>query len=475
MAKFDENCTFSSVDLTLLASKRPKIMSRVLVAVMDLLTKKVVKPIGPISTVGIGEVEAALRMLQSGKTSGKLIVSHTASNQKVKATHPSQTSYLPPDGTYVIIGGTGGVGKSLARRMVLRGARHVVLLSRCSAMTSELQQLIQDCHSEGASIHVRQCDASDGAQVSALVKELQGVLPAVRGVIHAAMVLKDILFEKMTFDEYQDVVRPKVDSAWNFHESLLDHPLDFFIVLSSVAGIIGNRGQAAYAAANTFLDAFALHRRRRGLAATSLNLTAISDVGYLTQDKGKQAEVMKNISGSSMSEQELLALVEAAIQGKVGTACDEQCITGLKFSNPAALPYYSSDRKFTYLRNEALVKVTQDTGPAELANLTISQKLSLASDSGQAQEIVTQGLQKKLGAILMVSDEVMAAQMETTAMTAFGLDSLTAIELRNWVGKELQAHLQVLELLTGGSLRDLAATVLKKTKISGVWSNRDQT
>ncbi|KAH6989651.1 polyketide synthase [Ilyonectria sp. MPI-CAGE-AT-0026] len=473
MAKFEHNCTFSSVDLTLVAAKRPKIMGRVLTAVMNLLSKNTIKPIGPITIVPISEVELSLRKLQSGKTSGKVIVSHT-NNEQVKATHPiSSGDLLRGDATYVIIGGTGGLGRSMARKMVQRGARHIVLLSRSGKATTELGKLIKESQAVGAAIHVKSCDVADEASVKSLVAELQQSLPPIRGIIHAAMVLIDVLFEKMTFEDYENVTRSKVNGAWNFHNALTDTPLDFFIVLSSVAGIVGNRGQAAYAAANTFLDAFVRYRTRHGLAASSLDLTAVDGVGYLAENASRQSQVLKNLSGNTLNESEVLALVEAAIEGKVTSTCDGQCVTGLNFENPSSLPYYASDGKFSHLRNAALAN-SLDADGADGANLSISQGLQQTTTEEDAHEVVTLGIQEKLGAILMLPPEVMAAEQGKSSITALGLDSLNAIELRNWIGKELQAHLQVLELLTSGTMIDLSALVLRKTTLKGVWTKKEE-
>jgi acyl carrier protein len=266
----------------------------------------------------------------------------------------------------------------------------------------------------------------------------------------------------MTFNDYDAVVRSKIPGAWNFHTALLNQPLDFFVMLSSVAGIVGNRGQAAYAGANTYLDALASCRRRRGLPAISLNLAAVDDVGYLAENSAKRSQVLKNLAGSSMCEAEVLALVEAAIEGKVH---GDQCITGLDFSNPSALPYYASDGKFSILRDAALAKGTADEGAADAVNLSVSQRLKRASSVQEAVDVVMEGLRGKLATILMLSTEDVAIQQATTSITALGLDSLTAIELRNWITKELEAHLQVLELLTSGLLQDLAMLVLKKTSL----------
>ncbi|PTB70249.1 polyketide synthase [Trichoderma citrinoviride] len=470
MAKLEFNCTFSSVDLTLVAAERPKIMERTFASVMRLLENKTINPIGPITPVSIQEVEGALRRLQSGKTTGKLVVTHSGRSQ-VRATHPAPRSdMLERDATYLIIGGTGGLGRSIARRMVKRGARHIILLSRSGKITDDVSKLMKESRRLGASIYVVPCDVADAESVRSLVDELQEDMPPIRGVIHAAMVLKDVLFEKMTFEDYEAVVRSKISGAWNFHDALIDAPLHFFIVLSSVAGIVGNRGQAHYSAANTYLDALVLHRRRRGLAAASIDLAAVEGVGYLADNAAKMSQVMRNLSDNTVGEAEVLALIESAMTGKVDSFCQGQVVTGLGFDNASSMPFYASDAKFTHLRDALLASSADADKSSGSEELSVSQQLRRCTTEEEAQEVVTLGLRDKLGAILMLPEEVMAARQGNTSITAFGLDSLNAIELRNWIGKELQAHLQVLELLTSGRVADLAALVLRKSRIEGVWT-----
>lgn len=190
MAKLEYNCTFSSVDLTLVAAQRPKILERTFASVMRLLESKTIRPIEPITSVSIQDVEGALRKLQSGKTVGKLVVTHGGYCQ-VRATHPPPRSdMLERDATYIIIGGTGGLGRSMTRRMVRRGARHIVLLSRGGKMTDELTRLVKESRKLGASIYVMPCDVANEKDVLALVELLQDDLPPIRGIIHAAMVLR---------------------------------------------------------------------------------------------------------------------------------------------------------------------------------------------------------------------------------------------------------------------------------------------
>lgn len=263
----------------------------------------------------------------------------------------------------------------------------------------------------------------------------------------------------MTFDEYQTVIRSKTAGTWNIHNALLSTStrLDFFIMLSSAAGIVGNRGQAAYAAANTFLDGFARYRQRIGLPATAIDLTAVQDVGYLADSgAGRQDEVLKNLGGESMGEAEVIALIAAAIRDP--NNFPDHCLTGLKLGNdPERLPYYAADAKFEHLRNAVLSQATG--GAVSAAHISIDAALSAAKTEEERAEIVITGLAGKLAAILMISSEDIDFG---TSITKYGLDSLNAIELRNWITKELGVNLQVLQLLTSGSMTNLAAVILKK-------------
>lgn len=270
----------------------------------------------------------------------------------------------------------------------------------------------------------------------------------------------------MTFEDYQTVISSKVAGTWNIHNALSSAtPLDFFIALSSAAGVVGNRGQAAYAAANTFLDAFCRHRQRIGLPAASIDLTAVQDVGYLA-DTGadRQDEVLKNLGGESMNEAEVLALIGAAVAdaqtgSSGGGVFPGHCLTGLKLGDdPQKLPYFAADAKFDHLR-EAVLSLHGATGAASGAQVSISTSLSRAKTPEEAVGIITIGLAGKLSSILMVPTEELDAE---TPITKYGLDSLNAIELRNWITKELGVNLQVLQLLTSGSLTNLSGTILSK-------------
>lgn len=263
----------------------------------------------------------------------------------------------------------------------------------------------------------------------------------------------------MAYDDYTSVIEPKVSGAWNFHHALNKISLDFFITISSAAGTIGNRGQAAYSAANTFLDAFVQYRIARGLPATTINLTAVSDVGYIADNAERAAEVAKNFGGETINEVEVLSLLGAAITGRMATACNHHCITGMRITDSAP-PFWSSDPKFTHLVEAAVAAAS--TQSTEAVKISLSSALRASRSIEEAENVVREGLVDKVASLVMLEKEEMDI---SKSIADYGLDSLVVIELRNFITREFEANMQVLELLNSGSITALAKTVCGKSKL----------
>ena len=177
---------------------------------------------------------------------------------------------MRPDGTYLITGGLGAVGLHVARRLVQRGARHIVLVGR-TAPSRDAAVAIDTMRALGATVVVSAADVARRDQMAAVLREIATSLPPLRGVVHAAGVVDDGVFIQQTWQRFESVLAPKIDGAWHLHELTLDSELDFFVLCSSVASVFGSPGQGAYAAGNAFLDALAARRRANGQVGLSVN------------------------------------------------------------------------------------------------------------------------------------------------------------------------------------------------------------
>ncbi|MFJ8438863.1 type I polyketide synthase [Kitasatospora griseola] len=206
----------------------------------------------PLTTWDVHDGAKALRHLSRARHRGKMAL-----------TMPRR---LDPDGLVLVTGGTGGLGGTLARHLVDRhGVRRLLLVSRRGPNAENAGELAADLAARGAEVVVEACDLTDREALGALLAQYP---PA--AVVHAAGILDDGLLTGLTAARLARVLRPKADAAWALHELTAHLDLSAFVLFSSAAGVLGDPGQGSYAAANTFLDALAQHRRALGLEATSL-------------------------------------------------------------------------------------------------------------------------------------------------------------------------------------------------------------
>lgn len=189
-------------------------------------------------------------------------------------------------GTYLISGGLGGLGLTVARWMVEQGVRHLVLLSR-SKPAGNVQVALDAMRKTDAQVLALDVDVTKEKQVAAALAEINQSMPPLRGIIHAAGVLDDDLLLNQRRSRFVKVLSPKVAGAWNLHALTQDIQLEFFVLFSSVTSLLGSYGQGNYAAANAFLDALAAYRRHNGLPAVSINWGPWSQVGMAADSLGR--------------------------------------------------------------------------------------------------------------------------------------------------------------------------------------------
>ncbi|MBN1219684.1 MAG: SDR family NAD(P)-dependent oxidoreductase [Anaerolineae bacterium] len=276
LGPFQKNLSYFAIDLARLMRERPAQFSSLLHEVGRQVAAGVLKPL-PRQTFPISQATSAFRLMAQAKHIGKIVLS--MQDEAVSVAWPGGAGpQFRPDGAYLITGGLGGLGLTVGQWLVQQGARYLVLVGRRGAAAA-VQETLTSLRKQGVTIEVIQADVSRPEQVDAVLKKIKRTLPPLRGIIHAAGLLDDGILLHQDQARFKRVMAPKIDGAWNLHRLTIDESLDFFVLFSSAASLLGTPGQGNYAAANAFMDALAHQRRAQGLPALSINWSIWSGVG----------------------------------------------------------------------------------------------------------------------------------------------------------------------------------------------------
>ena len=277
---FRRNLTFYAVDLALLSFSQPDRVGDLLTTVYQLIADGVL-PMPQSTHYPLAEAATAIRMMSGAQHTGKLVldIPHTGCSRVMVP--PAQAQVFRRDGAYIVTGGLGGLGLFLAEKMAAAGCGRIVLSSR-SQPTPETLQTIERIGAIGADVVVECGDIAQPSTAQRLVAAATATGLPVRGVLHLAAVVEDATLTNITDELIERDWAPKVYGAWNLHTATADQPLDWFCSFSSAAALVGSPGQGAYAAANSWLDAFTLWRRAQGLPATAVAWGAWAQIGRAT-------------------------------------------------------------------------------------------------------------------------------------------------------------------------------------------------
>ncbi|MDT5133097.1 MAG: polyketide synthase 5, partial [Mycobacterium sp.] len=277
---FRRNLAFFGVDVGLMTVSHPQKIRDLLKTVYQ-LTADGSLPIPESTHYPLEDAATAIRVMSAAQHTGKLVLDVPHVGHSNVVVPPEQARVFRRDGAYIITGGLGGLGLFLAEKMAAAGCGRIVLTSR-SQPTPKALEMIELIGSVGADIVVECGDIAEAGTAERLVASATATGLPVRGVLHAAAVVEDAALTNITDALIDRDWAPKVYGAWHLHRATAAQPLDWFCVFSSAAALVGSPGQGAYAAANSWLDAFAHWRRAHGLPATAIAWGAWAEIGRAT-------------------------------------------------------------------------------------------------------------------------------------------------------------------------------------------------
>ncbi|PYI08361.1 hypothetical protein BO78DRAFT_364974 [Aspergillus sclerotiicarbonarius CBS 121057] len=475
MLPFNRGVSFSAFDGSIWMVERPDQAERGIRTILDLFRQGVFHVARPLQVLPVSDVHRAFATLADGKTSGKTVIEITPEAVVPTIITRKPTYFFPTDATYVLAGGFGGIGRSIARWMADRGARNLLILSRSGPKTPEAARLVDDLRGAGINIQAPACDITDVDSLQRVLDDCCQTMPPIRGCIQASMVLQDTLLNTMTHTQWTTAVKPKVDGSRNL-DALLPHGMDFFVMLASVSGIAGQRGQSNYAAGNTYQDSLARHRVARGEAAISIDLGAMVDDGFLAQNQTIRDRLLGGGSMLPITRDQFLALLDYHCDpSHKPTLTTSQTIFGI--NSPQAMhargldePSWMQRPMFGFLHRVPATARDQTAGEAAAGGhraRDFRAELAQAQTVEEGALIVATGLIAKLVTSLSGLEE--ADVQVGKSVVSCGVDSLLAVEIRSWFAKVFQADIPTFEILGGLSFEKLGRLVAGRSALKRGW------
>jgi acyl transferase domain-containing protein/acyl carrier protein len=378
-----------------------------------------------------GDQETRVALRDGQRFVARLLPHESTKSAAVQQEKPAREGIIREDGTYLISGGTGALGLLVADWMSQEGAAHLVLVGRHSPRP-EAESAIARLKENGADVVVMRGDVARAQDVTRILNQVKQTMPELKGIVHAAGVLDDGVLLEQTWERFEKVLVPKVAGSWNLHQLTQDIPLDFFVMFSSAASLLGSAGQGNYVAANAFLDSLAYSRRKQGLAAASINWGPWGQAGMA-------ASVQDRLSRQGLKpiqvEDGLLLLEKAIAEDwtQMGVIdCDWRTYAG-----------HASEQDKNGLFSDLFKQVAQTRqagGQAETSEPAVL--LELQQAPAEERHAILLDFIQRTAANVIGLDAPQDLAVDVSLLEQ-GFDSLMAVQLRTALGKSLGISLPV--------------------------------
>ncbi|KAI1212191.1 polyketide synthase [Annulohypoxylon truncatum] len=466
IAKFPPNTTFHHFNIVELLQACPDLINSLMEKTSVALEYLPVSDLEPY-TRDISQVSEALRLVRTGAYD-QITLRAGADSIVPTAMQPGKGRFDwgKEDASYVLAGGLGDLGRRLLILMARRGAKFLVTLSRRAISTEDYHELQAQLQAilPGCILHCLKCDITSEVSVRNAAKNLirMGV-PPVRGVIQSAVILQDRTLESMTYDDFLLASQVKVEGTHTLERVFASPHLEFLLMLSSAVNIVGASGQANYNAGNSVQDAMAQNGRNVSYHLISLNIGWIEDAIH-TADNNARLTGLRRSGLRAVSHEELSRYFDY-ILGTINTDSRmAQAIIGFDAMSLAQATARNSNiysAMFRHVREEPSNE--QPLESTETTHSSFQEVLSIGSAS-LAVDFITNAMTTQLAKL--IATDVNRVRDHEGSILGLGLDSLVAIELRNWLMREFDAPLQSSELMIDQPIRALAEKVAARSRIA---------
>ena len=398
----------------------------------------------PVNYLDVSVADLAWKRLPLEDTNTTLIITYDCQERDLPVVRTHSLSF-DEDATYLITGGFGGLGRKTAEWLVANGARHLAITGRSGANSDEKQAFVKRLSEQGVNVRPLSCDTADFDRLAEVFQELHAEMPPLKGVFHSGAVIHDQPIAEMELEVLQQVMRSKALGAWNLHRLTEHMDLDHFVLYSSVANAVGNSRQAAYSAANGFLNGLAEHRAAHNLPATAVSWGAIADVGVVARDE-KLEQFLKYTGLRGIQSEEGLAVLKEALAREVtqfGVTLITSWVDWSRFETRGA----KSPRFATLIAADS---VDEDNSARD----ALIEELSQLSPPDRV-ELLSSLMVEILASVLRSDPSTVPIDC---AINQFGVDSLMATEVQMLFDSKLGINVSVLQLIGDTTIRELAAT-----------------
>ncbi|WP_287276156.1 MULTISPECIES: SDR family NAD(P)-dependent oxidoreductase, partial [unclassified Okeania] len=404
------------------------------------------------SSTNENEAETLLKLLEEDQEEDQLAIRNGeiyVARLERKLLAESQQLSFSESGSYLITGGTGSLGLSIAQWLVEKGCKHLVLTGR-SQPSEQAQLKINSLEKQGAEVVVTQADVSVQEDMERVFKQIEERMPPLKGVIHAAGLVGLNLLQEMELSQLESILRPKVIGGWLLHELTQNLELDFFVNFSSIASVWGSKAQAHYAAANNFLDGLTYYRQSLGLPTYSINWGPWSGGGMAV---GEAMNWLNQMGVKPLDPEKAIAALE-----KVLTSNNPQTVVA-DINWDLFKDLYEIGGKRSFLQEISLD--SEATGGEQISGRKseLLEQLHQAPES-ERNEILIEQLQNDVAKIIGLSKSKLPDP--ELGFFKMGMDSLMAVELRNLLSSTFNSSISTATLFEKSNIKDLAEYLIEE-------------